>query len=213
MTKIIPTIFALNKKEFNKRFRKLIELNTNLHIDFMDGKFVKSKGIKISDLPKLNKYKIGFEVHLMSLNPQKYINNLKLKGFNKIIFHFEVIDSNQISKLIDKIKAKRMEAWIAVNPNTNINKIIKFLPEINGVLFMGVYPGKEHQKFIKKVYAKLKKLRRINKKIKIQVDGGVNLNIAKNLRKIGVNYINSGSFIANAKNPKHALRELEKRFI
>ena len=100
-----------------------------------------------------------------------------------------------------------MHPIIAFNPGTNI---IDFNID---VLLMGVYPGKEHQRFISKVYEKIKRLRSINKTIKIHVDGGVNLSNIKKLRKLGVNYINSGSFISDSENPRKELNNLEKAFI
>ncbi len=212
MSRIIPTVFAHNKKEFHERFSELIKLNRDLQIDFMDGKFVKSHGIKINDIPNLSKYKRKFEAHLMAFNPAKYIDKLRKKGFKKIIFHYEALKNNQkIEELIDKIKENRMRAWIAINPSTKIDGIIGFLDNVNGILFMGVEPGREHQKFIPSVYYKINKLRKMNKKIKVQVDGGVNLlNIGK-LRSLGADYINSGSFISKAENPKKVLRELESK--
>ncbi len=207
--KIIPTIFAHNKREFDLRFKKLIRLGRDLQIDFMDGRFVKSHGIKINDIPNLSKYKRKFEAHLMVKNPGRYILPLRKKGFNKIIFHYEALKNNvEISELIKRIKDAGMEAWIAINPQTQINDILVFLNQIDGVLLMGVYPGKEHQEFIPSIYNKIKILRNIDKKIKIQVDGGVNLiNIGK-LRGLGVNYVNSGSFISDAEEPKKVLKEL-----
>ena len=214
MRKVIPTVFAHNKKEFNERFNKLIKLRRDLQIDFMDGRFVKSRGIKINDIPNLKKYKIKFEAHLMALNPERYISTLKKKGFKKVIFHYGALkDNGKIIDLIRKIKGAGMKVWIAINPLTKIDKITGFLPEIEGILFMGVEPGREHQEFIPSVYDKIKRLRNVNKKIKIQVDGGVNLfNICK-LRSLGVDYVNSGGFVADAEEPKEALREMEKRFV
>lgn len=212
MTKIIPTIFARNKKEFNKRFKKLLKLNIDLHIDLMDGKFVKAKGILPKDIPNLKNYKIKFEAHLMTLNPEKYVAKLKNKGFKKIIFHYEAVNKNEILEIINMIKKNSMKAVIAINPPTQINNILPFINKIDSILFMGVFPGKEHQKFINNVYRNIRKLRRISKKIKIQVDGGVNLKIAGKLKEIGVNYLNSGSFISDSKEPKKALQELDKKF-
>lgn len=208
--KIIPTIFAKNKKQFNGRLKKLLPIAKDLHIDFMDGKFVKAKGIKIKDLQNLQKYNKKFEAHLMVMNPAKYVLALKKKGFKKIIFHYEAVkDKDKILELIYYIKNKGMKAIIAINPETIIDKIKYFLHEIDGVLLMGVHPGREHQKFIIKVYGKIKKLRKMNKKIKIQIDGGVNLQIARKLGNLGVDILNSGSFVADAENPARALRELK----
>ncbi len=211
--KIIPTVFARNKKEFSERFRKLIALKRDLQIDFMDGKFVKARGIFLKDVPDLHRYKARFEAHLMVKNPEKYIDKLKSKGFKKIIFHYESIkDYDKIKRLIGKIKNKKMKVWIALNPDTKLSRIKYFADEVDGVLFMGVYPGKEKQKFVSEVYGKIRKLRKSNRKIKIQVDGGVDLSAAEKLRKIGVDCINSGSFVSDAKSPAKALMELERAF-
>src|SRR3989338_6697793 len=120
--KVIPTIFALDKKEFEDRFRKLIKLKRDLQIDFMDGKFVKSTGVKIKDIPNLRKYKIRFEAHLMCVEPARYVRGLKKKGFREVIFHYEAVrDKNKILGLIYYIHTFGMKAWIAINPNTNFN--------------------------------------------------------------------------------------------
>ena len=76
---------------------------------------------------------------------------------------------------------------------------------MDGILFLGVHPGKEHQTLIPSTIKKVRELRKFNKKIKIQVDGGVNEKTAPKLFKAGANYLNSGSFTYNAKNPKGAL--------
>lgn len=211
MRKIVPTIFAKNKKQFKERLKKLIESKKDIQIDFMDGKFVKTRGIKINDVPNLSKYNQRFEAHLMTLNPSSYIKELKDKGFKKIIFHYESIkDRNKVLGLLLYIRTQGMKAVIALNPETDIEKIREIWDYADGVLFMGVHPGKENQKFIPKVYQKIRQLRKMNKKIKIQVDGGVNLKVAEKLRKIRVNILNTGSFISSS--PIDSLKELDKVF-
>ena len=211
--KIIPTVFARNKKQFRKRLKNLLELNRDLQIDFMDGKFVKTKGINVKDVPDLTKYNIRFEAHLMILNPSFYIRDLKNKGFKKVIFHYEAInDRDKALGLIFYIHNNGMKALVALNPETDVNKIKEILYYADGVLLMGVHPGRENQKFISKVYGKIRMLKRINRKIKVQIDGGVNLQIAEKLKRLKVDAINSGSFIAEAKEPREALRDLERAF-
>lgn len=209
-SRIIPTIFAHNKKEFQQRFEKLLLVSKNLQIDFMDGKFVKAKSISLEQIPNLTKYKNNFEAHLMLYRPEKYIEKLKQKGFKKIIFHIEATKNPE--KVIKIIKKEKLIPFIAINPVTALEKILPFLPRVRGVLFMGVYPGKENQSFIQKVYKKIFQLKKINKKIIIQVDGGVNFNVTKKLANLGVNYINSGSFISASENPRETLNKLNHTF-
>lgn len=206
MKLVIPTIFAKNKKEFNEKFSKLLPIARNIQIDFMDGKFVPAKSIKLSQVPNLKNYKNNFEAHLMVSKPEKYLTKLKQKGFKKIIFHIEA--TNDPEKIIEKIKALKMRPMVAINPETPIEKIPRRTP----VLFMGVQPGKEHQTFISSVYKKIKSFREKNKKTKIQVDGGVTDKTTPMLAKAGADILNSGSFISEAENPKEAYKKLNTAF-
>ena len=210
MNRIIPTIFACNKKEFDERFKKLVPISKNLQIDFMDGKFVKAKSSALSQVPNLKKYRNNFEAHLMVFKSEKWIKKLKQKGFKKIIFHIE--SAKEPEKLIEKTNSLKLSAYLAINPETPIKKIIPFLSNVEGVLFIGVHPGKEHQKFIPNVYKKINQLRKINRKIKIQVDGGVNFQNIKKLASLKVNYVNSGSLISEAGNPKQVFKKLNSIF-
>jgi len=210
---IIPTILAHNKKEFSDYFEKLIKISENIQIDFMDGKFVPEKSVLISQIPDLKKYKNNFEAHLMIKNPLARISALKEKGFRKIIFHYEsLIIEKKILKVIETIRKNKLICYIAINPETSVEKIYPYLEKIDGVLLMGVQPGKSGQEFIPQVLTKTKSLRRLNSKIKIQVDGGVDLEVAAKLANAEVDYLNSGSFVSDSDNPRVALSELNKIF-
>lgn len=209
--KIIPTVFAKTKIEFDKRFNKLTPFARDIQIDFMDGKFVKAKSVSLRDIPNLKKYKNNFEAHLMVKKLLLWINNLKDKGFKKIIFHYEALRNRDIiMNLIAQIKRARMKAFIALNPETDINKIVCFLPYIDGVFLMGHEPGIEHIKLLPLIYKKIKSLR-YNKKLIIQIDGGVNDKNIKKLANAGANIFNIGSFVADAENPLDALLRLKDK--
>lgn len=210
MSNVIPTVFVRRKKDFDERFKKLVKVSNELQVDFMDGKFVKNKGIMPKDIPNLKKYKNKFEAHLMVNNPERYFDMLKKKGFSKIMFHYEAVPYGKIDKMIEKIKKMKLEVFIALNPETSPVKLLPFLNKINGVLIMGVNPGKEHQKFITKIYGKIKLLRELDKKIIIQIDGGVNLDVARKLKKAGADKVNSGSFVAEAEKPKRVIEKLNR---
>ncbi len=211
---IIPTIFAHNKKEFSVSLKKILPISKQIQIDFMDGKFVKAKSVSLASIPHLKKYKQLFEAHLMTYSPQKYISAIKQKGFNKVLFHYEAIKNIQrIQELISKIKKNKMEAWIVFNPSSNITiiyNIINSLKDLNGIMLMGHTPGIEGLKLQENIINKIREIRKQNKNIKIQVDGGINIKTAKILKNLGVNAINVGSYISKSKNPKKALRELKK---
>src|SRR3989344_767673 len=210
---IIPTIFAENKRDFKRRFEKALEFSDKIQIDFMDGKFVKSNSINLREMPDFKKYSgKRFEAHLMVYHPEKWIEELKKKGFKKIIFHYESVDEVEIIELIKEIRSLKMEVFIALNPETNISKINDFISRLDGILIMGVNPGKGGQKFLERTYQNIESLRGMNKKIDIEVDGGVN---DKNIRKIfmsGANLINSGSFVYSSGNFKKIYNILNNNY-
>ncbi|MBX4196823.1 hypothetical protein KW805_04510 [Candidatus Pacearchaeota archaeon] len=203
---IIPTVFAKSKKEFDERFNKVKTLSRKFQVDIMDGKFVKAKSINISAIPRLNNYES--EAHLMVRNPLSYIRKLRHKGFKKIIFHYESQkNAGAIEDLIAAIHTYKMKAFIALNPETKVQNLLHFISLIDGVLLMGVHPGKEHQHLLPSIYTKIKQLKKLAK-ISIQIDGGVNPLTAKKLKRAGATILNSGSFISDSENPKEALKKL-----
>lgn len=90
MNHIIPTDFAKSKKEFYKKFIRLVKISKDIQIDFMDGVFVKSKSIHIEDVPYLLDYNNNFEAHLMVKDPELWIYKAVRRGFSKIIIHIEI---------------------------------------------------------------------------------------------------------------------------
>jgi len=211
MRKVIPTIFNHNKKEFKERLEKIFSISKDFQIDFMDGKFVGEKSIKVKETPNLKKLNKNFEAHLMTMKPEKKIGILKRKGFNKVIFHYE--SSKNPEKTIKKIKKYGLKCFIAINPETSVKRIFHFLENADGVLVMGVHPGKERQNFIPETYKKIKEIKKVFPKKTIQIDGGVNIPTAKRLKNLGVEIINTGSFVSKSESPKGNLEKLKKAFI
>lgn len=208
---VIPTIFAHNKREFDSRFRKLKNISKVFQIDFMDGEFVPGRSVDLKDISDLKETGRSFEAHLMTIEPWKKIKKLKKKGFEKIIFHYEAA-GEKIEKTIKKINKFEMGCFVAVNPETTVKKIFPYIEKIDGVLLMGVHPGKEHQKFVPEIYSKVEKLKKKFSHSVVQIDGGVNLTTARKLKKSGADILNTGSFVAEAKSPKKALEELKEVF-
>jgi len=206
--KIIPTVFSKNKKEFMKRLELETKISKDIQIDIMDGKFVKTKSVSVTDIPKLFFYQRTFEAHLMVKKPEKYIDALRERGFGRIIFHYEAVSEKDIPDLYANIRTHGMQPVLAISPKTKIEKLKKILPTINHVLLMGVEPGKEHQKLILATYSRIKSIKNINPDIKVQVDGGVNDKTELKLKEAGADILNTGSFVANSKNPLHAIQVL-----
>lgn len=209
--KIIPTVFAENKKEFDERLFRTVKLSDEIQVDFMDGKFVETKSVKLSDVPNLKRFDKKFEAHLMVNNPEKWIKRLKNKGFSKVIFHIKKYSKEKdVRWLINEIQKQDMEAFVAISPEIREEEVFRYLKQADGILVMGIHPGKEHQKIIHKTFYKTENIRKKDSEVVIQIDGGVNSKNIRYLVKSGANILNVGSFIANAENPRIVLKELYK---
>lgn len=189
----------LNTKD---KYNSIIQLNntdTNyIHLDIMDGIFVSNKKITIEEINKISLItKKPLDVHLMVSDPLKYINNIKnFSNINNITFHIEI--NQDISKIISTIKKLNIKCGIAINPSTQIDKIIPYLKNIDIVLIMSVNPGYGGQEFID-ITSKIKEISKYNKQNSfiIEVDGGINnLNI-KRIKEAGATTVVVGSFITN----------------
>ena len=208
-TQIIPTILAVSRKKFNEKLEILLDISKEIQIDFMDGQFVDARSVKLSDVPNLDNFDNKFEAHLMVENPGKWIKRLKNRGFDKVIFHWSAVaDEVEVKKIINEIHKLDMKAFVAINPEIREDEVIPVIDDADGILIMGVRPGKEKQDLLYKTYYKLENLRAMNRKVVLQVDGGVNLVTAPDLVKSGANILNSGSFIIRSKDPEGAYEEL-----
>ncbi len=197
--KIFPTIIAKNQKEFYARYNKLKKIPV-LHLDIMDGKFVKSRSMWF--WPKFPKHK--FEAHLMINNPEEYIKTHN--NIYKFLVHIETVkDFNSLLKLIRK---RKKQLFLVLNPSTPVSRIKKYLNKIDGVMVLTVKPGKYGAKFMPSMVKKIKLLRKLKPKMHIQVDGGVNLTTVKTLHKAGADCFSVGSYLQKHRNIKKALKDL-----
>jgi len=212
MGEIIPTVFCKDRRCFTKRFNKVSHVSKKIQIDIADGKFVSAKSVEINSLPSFSRSRLMLEAHLMVINPEKYVESLRRKGFKKIIFHIEAVENeDEFLSLADRITALGMIPVCAINPDTRITKkILDLFSLTNFVLVMGVKPGKEKQKLHSSVLKKIKKIKVYSKKIIVQVDGGVTPKTAKLLFNAGADILNSGSYVSESSNPKLAILELLK---
>ena len=200
---VVPSIIANSQKELNGRMKKVD--SGIFQLDIMDGKFVKNKSLMFDfKLPKDKKY----EAHLMIENPKKWIEK-NWKKTNAIIFHLE--STKNPDKIIGLIKNKNRKVGIAINPKTSIDKIKIHLNEVDLVLIMTVNPGKYGSKFIAKALDKIRQIKKINPKMEIEVDGGINDKTIIKAKKAGANRFVVGSFIQESWNPKKDFEILRRK--
>lgn len=202
MIEIIPTVLEKDFKKVKEKI-KLVEDYVNwVQIDIMDGIFVNNE---TWNKPQKIDTKIKLEAHLMVQNPEKVIDDW-LKVVDRVIIHFE--STRKIKKIIDKVHKKGKQIGLALNPETNIASTIPFLKDLDLVLIMTIQPGWGGQELKPWTLDKVKFLR---KKYKgdIQVDGGVNDENIKDIKKAGANLICVGTYIFKSKDIKQAIQSLK----
>lgn len=192
--KLSCSYLSSNDKE--NTIKKLNNSNIDyIHLDVMDGEFVDNKTL---DFNRLRNYfyhnKKNIDVHLMVKNVKLYTELYSLLNPKYIIFHLEV---GNTLELINYIKNKNIKVGLAINPNTNINKLKPFLDKIDLVLVMSVIPGKGGQSFIESSLDKIKQIRKLNSNIIISVDGGINNTNIQKIKEAGASMCVVGSYITN----------------
>jgi len=201
---IIPTIVANSQKELEKRIRKVKKHSKWVQLDAVDGKFADNKSFDFDfKLPKGLKY----ELHLMVDKPEEWIEKHGDK-VDKIIFHIEPV--RDIGKVIKLVKEKKKKVGLALKPRTRIDRIKKYLKKVDQVLILTVNPGFYGSKFLSFPLGKIPRIKQIDSKVKIEVDGGMKPDTIGLARKAGADYFCVGSFLQKSKNIKKAMEKLKK---
>jgi len=164
-----------------------------LHLDIMDGKFVDNKSFTISQVKKI-RFPCKAEAHLMVIDYKKYIKDYFALA-EMFIMHREVL-KRDFPKTIEFLKKNKKFVGISINPETSVDEL-KYLDKIDLVLIMSVHPGLPGQKFIEHSLRKIRKLKDLRKKNKyhysIEVDGGIDSEIAKKCEQAGADIVVIGS--------------------
>lgn len=196
------------KAELKDKIKKVENLVKTIQIDIIDGFFAPNKTIQAAQFRHVV-IKPELEIHLMVKNPIKYITDYSRIGARRIIFHYESCkDNKEVQRIINIICAKKIKAGIAISPQTQASKIKQFLDKIEVVQVMPIYPGYAGQRFMPAQLAKVKMIRKWNKKVAIQIDGGVHVGTACECVKAGATRLAAGSAIWNSDNPRRAIEEL-----
>jgi ribulose-phosphate 3-epimerase len=174
------------------------------HLDVMDGVFVPNISYGMPVLKSIAAHATKpLDVHLMIIDPDRYIKTFAALGANILTVHYEACP--HLNRTIQAIKAEGMMAGVALNPHTNINLLEDSIADIDLVCVMSVNPGYGGQKFIENTFTKVRSLKELinEKKAKtlIEIDGGVNAGNAKALVEAGANVLVAGSFVFNSQDP------------
>ena len=172
------SVTFLSSKNIPKDLEKLNQTDTDfIHVDVMDGKFVPNKTMPFREMRHISDYTSKrLDVHLMVVDPSKYIPLYAELNTEYITFHVEV--NEDIEKNLKMIKEYSIKCGLAIKPDTKISELIPYLPYLDLILVMSVEPGKGGQKFIEGTDKRIKEIRELlnsyNVPAIINVDGGIN---------------------------------------
>jgi len=152
------------------------------------------------------------DVHLMIVQPERYIEEFQKAGANILTVHYEAC--THLHRTIQQIKATGMKAGVSLNPHTPVHLLEDILNDVDMILLMSVNPGFGGQKFIKNTYKKINQLNILAEKngaeFLIEIDGGVDASNAKKLIDAGADVLVAGSFVFGSENPVETVRKLKE---
>ena len=203
------SVSFLSSKNEAKDILKICNTSADfIHVDVMDGKFVKKRHKPYKMIYKMNSsISKRLDVHLMVKKPLKYINYFAALNTEFITIHVEL---EKVDKYLDLINQYGIKAGLAINPDTDESMLLPFLNKIDLVLIMGVNPGRGGQEFIDETVKKILRIKKIilkkKKKVYISVDGGVNGEVAKRLDFADI--IVSGNYVTSSENFEDAIETI-----
>lgn len=212
-TLIAPSVLAADFANLQRDIEMINNSEADwFHIDIMDGVFVPNISFGMPVLQAISKHaKKTVDVHLMIVDPDRYISTFKKLGADILTVHFEAC--NHLHRSLQAIKAEGMKAGVAINPHTNVSLLEDVIKDIDLVCIMSVNPGFGGQSFIENTYKKVTQLKEIitrnNASTLIEIDGGVTNKNAKALVDAGADVLVAGSYVFGAANPTETIADLK----
>ena len=213
-TLIAPSILAADFANLQRDIEMINKSDADwFHIDIMDGVFVPNISFGMPVLEAIARHaQKTIDVHLMIVEPDRYIKTFAALGANILTVHYEAC--THLHRTLQAIKAEGMKAGVALNPHTNIDLLEHVINDIDLVCLMSVNPGFGGQSFIENTYAKIEKLKALinkkNAKTIIEIDGGVTDKNALQLANTGADVLVAGNFVFKSENPIQTILALKQ---
>ena len=211
---VAPSILSADFANLERDINKIEKAGADwVHVDVMDGRFVPNITIGAPVVKSVRKTtKMPFDVHLMIVEPLKYIEDFAKAGSDYITIHAEACEDN-LEETIDLIKSFGVKAGVSIKPKTPVEVLKKVINKLDLVLIMTVEPGFGGQSFITECLSKISEVRELIeqenlKHIFIEVDGGINAETAKLATAAGANALVAGNYVYSAENMSKAITAL-----
>ncbi|MCF8372247.1 MAG: ribulose-phosphate 3-epimerase [Bacteroidales bacterium] len=210
---ISPSFLSANFGQLNMDIEMVNASQADwFHLDIMDGVFVPNISFGMPIIKQIkSKATKPLDVHLMIVDPDRYITAFKDAGADILTVHYEAC--THLHRTIQVIKSLGMKAGVALNPHTPVSVLEEIIGELDMVLIMSVNPGFGGQRFIETSYSKIRKLKELvvsqQSNTIIQVDGGVNNTNAAKLLDAGTNCLVAGNFVFKSEDPTKTIEWLK----
>ncbi|HEX8037882.1 MAG TPA: ribulose-phosphate 3-epimerase [Chryseosolibacter sp.] len=210
---VAPSLLASDFANLAKEVTMVNESEADwIHVDIMDGVFVPNISMGLPVVEAIRRHaKKPLDVHLMIVQPERYVEAFRNAGAGIISVHVEACQ--HLHRNIQQIKELGCKAGVAINPHTSIRDLENVIQDIDLVCLMTVNPGFGAQKFIENSYRKITALRQMiresGSKALIEVDGGVNLTNAGPLLEAGADVFVAGNFVFSSKEPREVIKRLK----
>lgn len=213
MAMVSPSLLSADFANLQRDVEMLNESECDwFHLDVMDGVFVPNISFGFPVMQAMAKYaKKPLDVHLMIVQPEKFVKEVKSLGAHVMNVHYEAC--SHLHRVVHQIKDEGMLAGVTLNPHTPVCVLEEIIEDVDMVLLMSVNPGFGGQKFIEHAVDKTRRLRELierrNSKALIEIDGGVNRNTGKLLVDAGADILVAGSAVFGAPDPKAEISALK----
>lgn len=210
---IAPSVLSADFSNLQADFNMLNDSAAEfIHVDVMDGVFVPNISFGFPLIQAMRKLSTKtFDVHLMIIEPDRYIDQFKNAGADILSVHYEA--STHLHRTLQRIHAAGMRAGVAINPHTSVTLLEDTITDIDLVCVMSVNPGFGGQKFIENTYDKVSRLKdlihRKNAHTLIEIDGGVTMQNAQRLVAAGADVLVAGNTVFSSENPIQTIQQLK----
>jgi ribulose-phosphate 3-epimerase len=216
-TLIAPSVLAADFANLQRDIEMINKSDADwFHVDIMDGVFVPNISFGMPVVEAIQKHaEKPLDVHLMIVDPDRYIKTFASLGANVLTVHYEAC--THLHRTLQAIKAEGMQAGVALNPHTSVNVLESIIHDVDLVCLMSVNPGFGGQSFIEHTYEKVRQLKTLikskNAATKIEIDGGVNNKNATLLKEAGADVLVAGNFVFTSENPIATIVDLKKQLV